>query len=80
MLQAQQAFARAHDPRFHGRARLSALLPDLQRRHAGLHLALTGDAELPLSAAGIALVLDHLISNAAAAGATRMQLTATARA
>jgi signal transduction histidine kinase len=77
LLAAQQAFARAQDPRFQGRSSLSGMLSHLAARHPALQLTLEGDAHLPLSAEGMDLVLDHLLGNAAALGATAVRLTGT---
>jgi signal transduction histidine kinase len=77
LLDAQRALARARDPRFAGEGRVDSLLPGLRRDHPGVTLVLAADATLPLSEAGLRLVLDHLVSNAAAHGATTVTLTAT---
>lgn len=77
LLDAQRALARAQNPMMAGVARVSVLLPGLRRDHPGIALDLESDAELPLSAEGLRLVLDHLIGNAVRAGAGRVVLTAT---
>ena len=71
--------ARARESRYLGQATLSGVMPDLASRHPGLTLRMTGeDHPLPLAPEGLALVLGHLMRNAAEAGATRVDLAAGA--
>ena len=76
LLDAQQALARAQEPLITGRTRLGQVLPDLQRDQLALHLALLTDAEQPLAADGLRLVLGHLIGNAVSHGATEVRISA----
>ncbi|GGL72707.1 sensor histidine kinase [Wenxinia marina] len=74
LLDAQRALARAREPRFVGRTTLAEVVPAL---HGGPEVAVEGaDVPLPLAAEGLALVLQHLVGNAAAHGARRVTLTA----
>ena len=59
------------------RGRLNEVLPGLQAAHPGLVLDVTGeDQPLPLAAGGLTVILQQLLSNAAAAGATRVSIAA----
>ncbi len=78
LLDAQRALARAQDPFAVGSCRLSRLVDGLRPEFPGLSLIVASDADLPLAADGLRLVLEHLLSNAAAHGARRVTLTATA--
>jgi signal transduction histidine kinase len=75
LLDAQRRLARAQDPLMAGVTRLADLMPGLRTDHPDLGLIEIGEASLPLSAEGLRLVLDHLLSNAAAVGATEVRLT-----
>ncbi|SMY06146.1 HAMP domain-containing sensor histidine kinase [Flavimaricola marinus] len=77
LLDAQRVLARAQEPLSRGQARISPFLPELQMEHSDLELTLEADAVLPLSADGLRLVLDHLLGNAAAHGATEVRIAAT---
>jgi signal transduction histidine kinase len=74
LLDAQRALARAQEPRAHGRCNLSALAAGLERDFPTLQLTVTEDATLPMAVAGIRLVLEHLLANAVAHGATAVRL------
>jgi two-component system, OmpR family, sensor kinase len=76
LLDAQRLLARAQEPLARGQARISPLMAELQVEHPTLDLMLEADAVLPLSADGLRLVLDHLLGNAAAHGATEVRLSA----
>ena len=76
LLDAQRALARAQEPLQVGRTRLAPLLAALTRDHPGVTLRIEVDADLPMAPDGLRLVLDHLLSNAAAAGARTVRLTA----
>ena len=78
LLQAQQALARAQNPLMAGHSRLGQVVADLQRDHPALRINLSHDTELPLTADGLRLVLEHLLGNAAAHGATEVQIDAIA--
>lgn len=76
-LQALREAAAAREPGHYGECQLAALLPDLVTAHPGLQIKVTGgDQPLPLNAKGLGIVLQHLLSNAAAAGATSVRLEA----
>jgi signal transduction histidine kinase len=67
--------ARARETRYLGQCRLSDLHPALAAAHPGLALHLSGgDHPLPLAPDGMALVLGHLLRNAAENGATEVTL------
>ena len=76
LLDAQRALARAQNPVLMGNSRPSDLLSALRRDHKAVQIELFDDAELPLSPEGLRLVLDHLLGNAARAGATKVELIA----
>lgn len=76
LLDAQRALARAQNPMMAGRVRVSSLLPDLGREYPAVALHLDADAELPLSPAGLRLILGHLVGNALQAGARNVRLAA----
>jgi two-component system, OmpR family, sensor kinase len=76
-LQALRAAAAAREPGHHGSSRLSDVVPGLAASHPGLELSVAGgEVTLPLDAAGLGIVLQQLVSNAAAAGAGTVRLTA----
>ncbi len=76
-LQALRQAAAAREPGHHGTGRLNEVLPGLQAAHPGLVLDVTGeDQPLPLAAGGLTVILQQLLSNAAAAGATRVSIAA----
>ena len=77
LLDAQRMLARAQEPFVTGRTRLGRLMPGLQAEHPGLQLILNADAEQPMAADGLRLVLGHLLGNAASHGATQVQISAT---
>lgn len=76
LLDAQRALARAQNPMMAGKVRVSALIPDLAREHPAITVSLLSDAELPLSPAGLRLILGHLVGNAQRAGAREIRLEA----
>lgn len=76
LLDAQRRLARAQEPMPGGKARLSAVVTDLALEFPGLELVVAADRDLPLSAEGLRLVLEHLFGNAADHGAGRVTLTA----
>jgi two-component system, OmpR family, sensor kinase len=76
-LQALRRVTAAREPGHHGTTTLNALLPTLQSDHTGLHIAATGaDHPIPLASSGLAIVLGHLLGNAALHGATHVTLHA----
>ncbi len=77
LLDAQRALARAQEPMAAGTADLEALAREAAAQHPDLTVAVTRDATLPLAPDGLRLVLDQLLGNAAAHGATRVALTAS---
>jgi len=67
----------AREPGHHGTACLAELLPALVAAHPGLKLTVSGgDIGLPLDAAGLGIVLQQLLTNAVAAGAGVVRLSA----
>ena len=78
-LAALRQAAAAREAGHGGTSRLEEVVPDLQAAHPGLRLCVTGgDVALPLSALGLTVVLQQLLSNAVAAGARDVRLAATA--
>jgi two-component system, OmpR family, sensor kinase len=76
-LQALRQAAAAREPGHHGTSSLAEVVPDLAAAHPGLKLVVTGeDIALPLDAAGLGIVLQQLLSNASAAEAGDVRLTA----
>lgn len=78
LLDAQRALARAQEPLQAGVTRLAPLVAALTRDHPGVALEVVADADLPMAPDGLRLVLDHLVSNAEAAGARTVRLEAGA--
>jgi len=78
LLDAQRMLARAQEPLAGGESRIGPLMEGLQMDHAALTLLLEADAPLPMAQHGLRLVLDHLLSNAAAHGARVVRLRAVA--
>jgi two-component system, OmpR family, sensor kinase len=79
-LQALREAAAAREPGHHGMCRLTDILPDVMASHPTLQIIATGEAQpLPLDAGGLGIVLQHLLSNAAAAGAGIVKLEAMPR-
>ncbi|HLQ20208.1 MAG TPA: histidine kinase dimerization/phospho-acceptor domain-containing protein, partial [Tabrizicola sp.] len=69
--------AAAREPGHRGWSRLDEVMERLQVAHPRLRLVgLGGDVSLPLAAGGLEIVLTQLLSNAAAAGAAEVRLTA----
>lgn len=78
-LAALREAAAAREPGQHGISRLDEVVPELAASHPGLRLDVSGgDLALPLAAQGLAVVLQQLLSNAAAAGACVVRLAASA--
>jgi two-component system OmpR family sensor kinase len=78
-LAALRDIARAREARYLGKTSLALVLPDLSRAYPGLTLMTQGeDLALPLASAGLALILGHLLRNAAEHGATEATLRADA--
>lgn len=76
-LQALRQAAAAREPGHHGTGRLADVLAGLQAAHPGLVLEVSGeDLPLPLAAGGLTVILQQLLSNAAAAGATQVAIAA----
>ena len=76
-LEALRRVTQAREPGHHGTCRLAELAPALREAHPGLRLDFAGDdIAIPLSPEGLAIVLGHLLANAAQHGATRVELTA----
>jgi signal transduction histidine kinase len=76
-LQALRQAAAAREPGHHGTGRLADVLTGLQAAHPGLSLDVSGEnLRLPLAAGGLSILLQQLLSNAAAAGATRVTIAA----
>ena len=76
LLDAQRMLARAQEPFAAGRTGLGVLVPGLQADHPGLNVVLGADAEQPMAADGLRMVLGHLLGNAAAHGATTVRINA----
>lgn len=76
LLDAQRALARAQEPALGGMTRVSALLDDIRMEFPGVEIVLDEDHEVALTPEALRLVLDHMLSNAAAHGATRLTLGA----
>lgn len=77
-LSALRAVAAARETSHRGQACLDDLAGDLGAAHRGLDLSIEGGALAPaLSRAGLAIVLGHLVDNAACHGAGRVALTAS---
>jgi signal transduction histidine kinase len=76
-LAALRRVALAREPRHHGHCRLAELLPALAEAFPGLSIDVTGgEVRLPLAAEGVRVVLTQLLGNAAAHGATRVEIRA----
>lgn len=75
-LEALREAARAREPRYMGQTGLDVL----ELTHPALRIEVSGQAQVPLSCDGLRLVLGHLIDNAAAHGAGRVQILAKAEA
>ncbi|MHA6264234.1 sensor histidine kinase [Arenibacterium sp. CAU 1754] len=70
----QAAAARAAD--HHGHVRLGDIIDEITAAHGDLEIHVSGETiVLPLSAKGLRIVLDHLLENARAHGATAVDLT-----
>jgi len=68
----------ARQPGHHGQTTLAALLPQLRQSHPDLTLIAQGtDLPIPLGEAGLRIVLDHLLGNAAQHTARTVTLAAT---
>lgn len=77
-LAALRAVAAAREPAFQGQTDLDSMAPALRTAHPELALQIAGGTvALPLSAAGLRVVLDQLLGNAARHGAGTVRLTAT---
>ena len=77
LLAAAREIAAARVPVHHGTTTLAKVAPQISNENILLHVE--GDAvTLPLSADGLALVLSHLVGNAAASGAENITLTVKA--
>jgi two-component system, OmpR family, sensor kinase len=73
-LQALRAAAQAREVRYLGTCTLAEVVPDL----TGARFVVEGgDVPLPMAAAGMALVLGHLVRNAVEHGAGEVRLQAT---
>lgn len=77
LLDAQRALARAQEPLAEGTCRVAPLMAELQREHPGVTLELASDGDLPIAAAGVRLVLTHLLANAEAHGASKVVIDAS---
>ena len=76
-LDALRRVVRAREADYRGNTRLAEVLPALEAKAPGLEITAKGaDLLVPLAADGLTLILEHLVSNAAAHGATRVNLTA----
>jgi two-component system, OmpR family, sensor kinase len=70
--------AAAREPGHHGVGRLDEVVPALRATFPGLRLVVTGEeVALPLKATGLQIVLQHLLANAAVAGADVVRLGAS---
>jgi two-component system OmpR family sensor kinase len=77
-LAALREAASAREPGHRGWSRLEEIVPVLQAAHPGLRLAVSGgEVALPLASEGLGIVLQQLLSNAAAAGAREVRLAAS---
>ena len=72
LLNAQRALARAQEPAARGVSTLSAAVADVD---ANIAVGVTGDGPVPLPQEVLVMVLQHLVSNAAAHGATGVQIS-----
>ena len=78
-LAALRRAAQARETRYLGQTTLATVLPDLARDHPGLTLSTGGrDLPLPLSDAGLRIVLGQLLRNATENGAASVALRAEA--
>lgn len=76
-LQALRQAAAAREPGQRGKSCLKDVLPELQAAHPALSMHVTGgERPLPLAAQGLTILLQHLLSNAAEAGADVVTLQA----
>ena len=76
-LQVLRKVAAAREPTHRGETRLEDLSSGLVSEFPGLTLTIRGEAmPIPLSAGGMQIVLEQLISNAQAHGATEVKITA----
>ena len=72
LIEAQKAFAKAHDPVAGGMSEVAAALPD----QSAVTVRLTGASRVGLPEPVLRVVLEHLVSNAAAHGATEVTIEA----
>ncbi len=75
LLEAQRELARAQEPMAGGHAAVADLVDGLAAQFPGLALTVAGDHPLPIARDGLWLVLEHLLGNAQAHGATAVTLT-----
>ncbi|WP_377511553.1 sensor histidine kinase [Octadecabacter sp. R77987] len=76
LLDAQRALARAQEPLVEGTCRITDLAAGLRQDFPTLEITVEGGDALPLPAERMRLVLDHLLGNAGAHGATKVTITA----
>ena len=75
-LDALRRVVRAREADYRGTSLLADVLPALEAKAPGLVIAATGaKTPVPLAADGLTLILEHMVSNAAAHGATRIDLS-----
>ncbi|SLN35602.1 sensor histidine kinase [Roseisalinus antarcticus] len=74
LLDAQRALARAQEPLAEGATRLGPVLGGLAGAFDGLDLVVEHDGVVPLGEQGLRLVLEHLLGNALAHGATSVRV------
>ncbi len=77
LLEAQRRLARAQDPLGQGSCLLSRVVKSITDDHAPLAISTMGEADLPIPAEGLAVVLSHLFGNALTHGATEITVQAT---
>jgi signal transduction histidine kinase len=76
-LDALRRVVRAREANYQGHCRLADILPALQGKDARVTVEVSGaETSLPLAPEGLTLILDHLVSNAASHGATRVEMRA----
>ncbi len=73
-LAALRSVAAAREPRHHGTSDLAVVVAGLRPSYPGLTVE-TAPVQVPLAAQGLAIVLGHLMENAAKAGALQMTIT-----
>jgi len=76
LLDAQRALARAQEPLVQGQCRIADLTKELRQDFPTLDITVRGEDALPIAGERMRMVLDHLLGNATAHGATAVTITA----